>query len=50
MSPGMETANSGQPVPVLGHPYGEKGFPSVQAELPVFQSVPTASCPDTGHH
>jgi len=28
----------------------EKESPDVQAESSVFQFVPTASCPDTGHH
>lgn len=41
---------SGQPVPVLGHPYSEKVFPDVQTEPPVFQSVPITSGPVTGHH
>ncbi len=40
----------GQPVPVLGHPHSEKVFPDVQTEPPVFQFVPIASGPVTGHH
>ena len=39
---------SGQPVPVLGHPQS-KVFPHIQMELPVFQFVPIAPCPVTGH-
>jgi len=41
---------SGQPVPGLGHPHSEETFPDVQMEPPVFQFVPIASCPVTGHH
>jgi len=41
---------SGRPVPVLGHPHSEKVFPDVQREPPVFQCVPVASGPVTGHH
>lgn len=33
---------SEQTVPVLGHPYSEKGFPDVHMEPPVFQFVPGA--------
>jgi len=40
----------GQPVPWLGHPHREKVFPDVQREPPVFQFVPTASGPATGHN
>ena len=40
----------GQSVPVLGHPHSEKMFPDVQKEPPVFQVVPTASGPVSGHH
>ena len=40
----------GQPVPVLRHPQREEVLPPVQAELPVLQFVPIASCPVTGHH
>ena len=40
----------GQSVPVLGHPHREKVFPDVQKDPPVFQFVPIASGPGTGHH
>jgi len=39
-----------QPVPVLGHPHMDKVFPDVQREPPVFQFLPMASGPVTGHH
>jgi len=41
---------SGQPVPVLSHPHGEKMFPEIQRDPPVFQCVLTASGPAAGHH
>ena len=41
---------TGQPVPVLSHPHGEKVFPDVQREPAVFQFVPIASCSATGNH
>ena len=41
---------SGQSVPVLRHPHSEKVLTNVQSEPPVFQFVPLASCPGTGHH
>ena len=41
---------SGQPVPVLSLPHSEKVFSDAQREPPVFQFVPTASCPVTGRH
>ena len=47
---GYSITISGQPVPVLGHPHSEKVFPDVQREPPVFQSVPIAPGPVTGHH
>ena len=40
----------GQPVPVLGHPHSEKAFPDVHREPLVFQFVPIACWPVTGHH
>ena len=39
-----------QPIPVLGCPHSKKVFPDVQREPPVFQCVPIASGPVTGHH
>jgi len=39
-----------QPVPVLSHPHTEKVFPDVQREPLMFQCVPIASGPVTGHH
>ena len=39
----------GKPVPGLSHPHSEKEFPDVQREPPVFQFVPIASGPATGH-
>jgi len=39
-----------QAVPVLSHPDSEKVFPGVQMEPAVFQFVPIASRPVTGHH
>ena len=39
-----------QPVPVLDHPHSDKVFPHVQREPPMFQFVPIASGPVTGHH
>lgn len=41
---------SGQHLPVLGHPHGEKVFPGVQREPSMFQVVPVASSPVAGHH
>lgn len=41
--------SSGQPVPVLSHPHSEKAFPYAEKETPVFQFVPIASGPVTGH-
>jgi len=41
---------SGEPVPVLCHPQREEVPPPVQMELPMFQFVPVAPCPVTGHH
>ena len=41
---------SGQLVPVRGQPHSEKVFPDVQREPPLFQCVPGASGPVTGHH
>jgi len=40
----------GQPVLLCGHPDSEKAFPDVQREPAVFQCVPVASGPVTGHH
>ena len=40
----------GQPVPVLTHLHSERGLPDVERESPVFQFVPVASGPVTGHH
>nr|XP_009479083.1 PREDICTED: transmembrane protein C5orf28 homolog [Pelecanus crispus] len=40
---------SGQPVPVHSHHHRENVFPYIQEEPPVFQSVPVASCPVSGH-
>lgn len=40
---------SGQPVPVLGQTHSKKVFSNVQAAFPVFQWVPTNSCPVTGN-
>jgi len=40
----------GQPVPALCHPHSKKVFPDSQREPPLFQFVPIASCPVTGHH
>jgi len=41
---------SGQPVPVLRQPQREEVLPHVQVDLPMFQFVPIAPCPVTGHH
>lgn len=42
---------SGQPVPVLGQTHRKKEvFSNVQTASPVFQCVPTSSCPVTGQH
>ena len=41
---------SGQPIQVLCHPHSRKVSPHVRMELPLFQFVPVASCPVTGHH
>jgi len=40
----------GQPVLVLCHPHREEVFTHVSMELPMFPSVPAASCPITGYH
>ena len=39
----------GQPVPVLSQPHSKKAIPDVQRDPPVFQFVPIASGPVTGH-
>jgi len=39
-----------KPLPVLSHTPSEKGFPYIQTELFVFQSVPITSGPVTAHH
>ena len=41
---------SGQPVPVLSNPHSKKVFPDVQTGPPVFQFVPIASGPVSGHY
>lgn len=41
---------SGKTVWVLCHLHSAEGLPDAQSELPVFQSVPIASCSGTGHH
>ena len=41
---------SGQPVPVLCQPQSKEVLPHVQMEPPVFQFVPIAPGPVTGHH
>ncbi|KAK4830703.1 hypothetical protein QYF61_012872 [Mycteria americana] len=41
---------SGHSVPVVSHPHSKKVFPDVHRQPPVFQFVPIASCPVTGHH
>jgi len=41
---------SGKPVSMLSHLHSEKVFPDVQREPSVFQCMPTASGPATGHH
>jgi len=38
------------PMLVVGHPHREKRFPDFHMEHPVFQFVPIASGPVTGHH
>jgi len=40
----------GQPVPVLGHPPGDKVFPDGQRDPCVFPLEPITSGPVTGHH
>ena len=40
----------GQPIPMFSVPHSEKMFPDVRTEPLVFQSVPIASGPVTGHH
>lgn len=40
---------SGHPVPVLSYSHS-KSCPYIQMELPLFQFLPFASCPVTGHH
>ena len=37
-------------MPVLSHPLSGKVFPDVQRKSPLFQCVPVASGPVTGHH
>jgi len=44
------TVSLGNPIPMLGHPLNKKALPGVQADPPVFQSVPVASGPVTAHH
>lgn len=41
---------SGQPVPVLHHMHSREVPPGIQREPPVFQFVPTVSCPGIGQH
>lgn len=41
---------SRQPEPVLNHSHRKEAFPDVQREPSVFQFVPPASSPATGHH
>ena len=36
-------------MPVLGQSHSKKAFPDVQTEPPVFQFMPIASSPVTGH-
>ena len=40
----------GQPVPGLCHPQSQEVLLHVQVEFPMFQFVPVAPCPVTGHH
>ena len=40
----------GHPVPVLSDLHIEKVLSDAQTEAPMFQFVPTASCPVTGHN
>jgi len=40
----------GEPVLVLSDPHTEKVFPDIQREPLMFQCVPIASGPATGHH
>ena len=47
---GDSTGLSGKPVQMLSHLHSRKVFPDVEREPPVFQFVPTASGPVTGHH
>ena len=37
-------------MPVFSHPHSERVFPDIQRGFPVFQFVPIASSPVTGHH
>ena len=37
-------------MPLVSHPHGEKVCPDVEGEPPLFQFVPMAACPITGHH
>ena len=47
---GEDPTTSGQPVPVLHYLQSTAVLPVVWREPPVFQFVPTASCPGIGHH
>lgn len=47
---GEDSTACGQPVPMLGHLHSQKAFSDIRREPPVFQFVPPASCPLTGHH
>ena len=44
------TATPRQFVPVLCQPHSTEELPSVQREPPGLLLVPTASCPNNGHH
>lgn len=47
----MESPQPPRPaVSVFGPTHSEKVFPEVQRDPPVFQRVPVASGPGTGHH
>jgi len=41
---------SDKPLSVVSQPNSKKVFPDVQREPPVFQFMPIASCPVSGHH
>jgi len=47
---GEDPTTPGQPVPVLHYLQSTEVLPGVWREPPVFQFVPTASCPGIGHH